>query len=197
MQITSHDFEWFSSTLNNVSLVNRLKEIKLVIADIDGSMTDGMITYNLDGESGRNFSIQDGFATARALKSGLLIAFLSGKDHNSAQLRAKKLGIPDDLCVTGCEDKITYLLQMQKSYNSLPAQTIMYGDDFLDARVKAQQPELFLVVPNNIPFYFHQTADLVLPKNGGDNAFRLLLDILLFVQGKHFAQEYITQTLSR
>ncbi len=191
------DLTWFKKCLQNNNLVEKLKKIKLIITDIDGSLTDAKIGYTQEDEDARYFSIQDGFAIGSAVKHNLLrIAFLSGKNHNSAFLRAQKLGISREDCIEGREDKLDMICMLQKKHDITHNETIFFGDDWLDTQVKLQEKNLFFSVPCSAPFYFHHVADLVVPKGGGDHAFRLLLDLVLYVQNKHFAQEVIDSALT-
>jgi len=188
--------QWFSAQLSNTDLIKKLKNVKLIISDIDGALTDGTFMYTNDTVFARSFCIQEGSITKQAMKNGIQVAFLSGKNHNSAFVRAQELGIPDDLCYIGKEDKLTIIKKIQKNYGISSKQTLMYGDDTYDVGVKTQDSQLLLAIPANAPFYYTELADLVLPLSGGNNAFRLLMDLILYVQGNHFDQDLIKQCLS-
>lgn len=189
------DLVWFKECLANQELVQRLKAIKLIITDIDGSLTDGNLAYTAEQENSRRFSTEDGFAIVKAIKANILIAFLSGKGHGSISVRARILGIPNDLCIGGQSDKLVVIQEIQKKYGILDSEVLIFGDDHYDAVVKKQNPALMLAVPLNAPFYYHNFADIVVPRNGGDHAYRRLLDLILYIQGKHFDQDLITQAL--
>ena len=185
---------WFKSCLDNKELVDKIKKIKLIITDIDGCLTDGQSFLFEDGNRSKGFSVQDGYATVQALKSGLLIAFLTGRKDNSAKQRAEKLGIPDDMYFEGfCNGKKEKTIQIQESKNINKQETLFFGDDFLDVQC-VEQAGLF-VCPQNSLFYIAHQADLIIPQNGGFHAFRTLLDLMLYIQEKHFAQEMINQAL--
>lgn len=189
---------WFKECLKNKKLIAKLKKIKLVISDVDGSLTDTKLLVT-EKEIGKSFSIQDGFATSKAIKTtDLLIAFLSGRDDKATCIRAKMLEIPEDLCFTGKDanvDKTIKIRLMQKNRKIKPEETLLFGDDFLD--VDAKSAVGTFVCPQNTPFYFQDLADAIVPLHGGDSAFRLLLDLILYVQKKHFAQKYIDTALKK
>jgi 3-deoxy-D-manno-octulosonate 8-phosphate phosphatase (KDO 8-P phosphatase) len=188
-------FAWFQEQLKNNKLVEKLKTIDTIICDVDGSLTNAWIYVSEQGEGGRLFDIQDGFATVQAIKQGLRIALLSGKANKSIVSRGKALGIPEELCIGGSLDKPTVLRQIQEKYNLQASQILMYGDDFLDVQVKLSIPDVLFVTPSDSPFYISAQADLVLQQQGGHHAFRQLLDLLLFVQNKHFAQQLIQKII--
>jgi len=107
MNKAQSDKKWFLENLNNKNLFERLKQIKIIITDIDGCLTNAnlMISENQylkDNENskiiGKSFCVQDGFGISTAIKNNLiLIAFLSGRSDKATDIRAKMLGIPDDL----------------------------------------------------------------------------------------------------
>jgi 3-deoxy-D-manno-octulosonate 8-phosphate phosphatase (KDO 8-P phosphatase) len=186
--------KWFLSQLNNQDLVEKLKKIKLVIADIDGALTDNTISLDENNGQQKSFSIQDGYAITKAPKVGVHVAFLSGKHNNSTLSRAKGLGIPKELFQMGdSKCKIHYVHNMQAFAKATKEETIHFGDDVLDLYVK---PEVGLFAsPNNALFYVKHNADIIVPRNGGHGAFRMLLDLILYAQGSHFAQSYIKDAL--
>ncbi|MFH1643836.1 MAG: hypothetical protein ABIA74_01550 [bacterium] len=188
------DLNWFKSCLQDNILVEKLKKIKLIVTDVDGCLTNGQLFITENGDRIKGFSVQDGFATTKALKSDLLISFLTGRKDNSVKYRAKQLGIPDDLYFEGfCDGKKEIIKQIQKNKNISKEQTILFGDDFLDIECKDEVG--IFASPQNSLFYVASQADLIIPKQGGFGAFRLLLDLILFIQEKHFASLFINKTI--
>ncbi len=187
---------WFLECLKNNNLVEKIKKIKLIITDIDGCLTDGQILlHENENEKSKAFSVRDGFATAHALKH-ISIAFLSGRKDIATQTRAQMLGIQDGMCFMGGDagiDKSKKLILLQEKNGTSKEETLMFGDDFLD--ISTKQHVGLLVCPQDTPFYFHNIADLIIPKIGGQHTFRLLLDLVLYVKKIHFAQDYISQSL--
>lgn len=196
MNTTHSDTTWFKESLADQLLANKLQNIKLIITDIDGSLTDGYMDYTTTEELSRRFSILDGMAIAHSQKVGLPIAFLSGKKHQSGALRARKLGIPEDLYFEGREDKKNVIEELVKRLSLNLNNIMLFGDDYFDTVVKTQFPTLVFAAPLNAPFYLHNLADIVLPKQSNNHAFRLLLDLILYLQKKHFAQELIDTALT-
>lgn len=188
---SARDIAWFKLCLADQKLVAALKNIKLVISDVDGTLTDTTIYVDDKGEGGRTFSVQDGYIVKPAMLAGITITFMSGKDNFSTIQRARKLGVPEDLCIVGVDTKPIFVKKLQEKLNFSIDQTLLIGDDFLDAEVKLQSATGLYACPENTPFYLQQLADIVIPRSGGDSAFRLLMDLVLYVQNKHFAQVLI------
>lgn len=188
------DLIWFKNCLKNTQLIDKLKKIQIIITDVDGCLTDGQVFYTGNDDKIKGFSVQDGFAISKAQKAGLPIAMLTGRKDKGVALRAKALGIPDDLYFEGfCDGKTNIVKKIQQKKNTTKEQTLFFGDDFLD--VECIDEVGFFVTPQNAVFYIANKADLIIPKNGSSGAFRLLLDLILYVQEKHFAQDLITQTI--
>ena len=189
------DIRWFKNCLANPSLVQKLQNIKLIVCDVDGSLTNAGIYVTSDGEGGRIFSVQDGYVVRPLLKAGVTLSLMSGKDNASTFQRARMLGIPEELCIVGILDKPPATKHLQERLNITRAQTVIFGDDFLDARVKQENLVSMFVCLNNAPFYIQAYADMVIPRGGGEGAFRLFADLVLYVQQKHFAFDLIAATL--
>lgn len=168
----------------------------MVICDVDGSLTNGTIYVNQTEEFARGFSVVDGYGIAQTQRTGIKIAFLSGKQNNSALVRALSLGIPEHLFLQGIDNKVEAFATLLASTGLKPANTIMWGDDVLDAQVKQVNDTCLFVCPCDAPFYIQACADLVIPRDGGRHALRLLLDLILFINKKHHMQCIIEKSLN-
>ena len=56
----------------------RLRQLKLLVFDVDGVLTDGGLSYGPDGQIWRRFDARDGFAMELLQQSGLQLAWISG-----------------------------------------------------------------------------------------------------------------------
>ena len=70
-----------------------MKDIKILVLDVDGSLTDGKIYVDDKDNSFKAFNVKDGFALVNWLKLGGEVAILTGKKSNIVERRAKELGI--------------------------------------------------------------------------------------------------------
>lgn len=186
---------WFKQQLDNKELCEKLKKIKLVVTDVDGCLTPSNIMLMDGGDEGKDFCIQDGYGIDQCLKHNLLqIAFLTGRNSASTAARAKRLGIVPELCVMGVvEEKKDSVIQMQERLSIRKEETLFFGDDAQD--YKTYSVISLFASPANAVFYVYAGADIQLPLIGGHGAMRLLIDLILFVQQKHFAQSLLTQAL--
>ena len=195
MHFINKDKDWFQACLKNESLVEKLKKIKLIISDIDGCMTDGRGYYSDHHEIQKCFSIQDGYLMAKCNKENMPhLALISGRTDKAAEQRAKILNIPNELYYAGVDsDKPTTVKAVQQYVGVSEEETLFFGDDLLD--VATTSCVGLFTAPSNALFYIQDNADIISPRSGGNGALRMILDLLLYVQGKHIAQELIEKSL--
>ncbi len=167
---------------------SKLKQIKLIITDVDGVLTDGSLIYDAHGEAIKIFNARDGLGTRLLIENGIQIAALSGRDSAVLRCRLKDIGIHQ--FQLGKLDKQTAFFELIKATNVTPEQTAFIGDDSIDLPAFALCG-LSVAVGDAMP-YVKSQADLVLTAHGGRGAFREFADMLLKAQGK--ADSYQTAT---
>lgn len=114
------DTTWFKECLKNTPLVQKINDIKLIVCDVDGSLTNAGIYVTNEGEGGRIFSIQDGYIFRPLMNAGITLSLMSGKNNTSTLQRGRMLGVPDDLCIVGMLDKPPATKQLQERFNLTP-----------------------------------------------------------------------------
>ena len=80
-----------------------LKQIALLALDVDGVLTDGSINIGAQGELFKAFYAQDGLGISVALRNGIHIAIITGRQSAIIHRRAQELGI--QLVQEGVKDK--------------------------------------------------------------------------------------------
>lgn len=161
------------------SLSDRLRNIRLLVTDVDGVLTDGGLYYGPDGECLKRFHARDGLAVKRLQQAGIQVAVLSGRDCPALRKRLDDLGITER--VLGQADKQTALSGIIERCGVAAQEVACIGDDIPDR-------ELFglcglAVTVADAPAYVKARADLVLECKGGQGAFRELADKLLLEHG--------------
>ena len=68
-------------------------KIKLIVLDVDGTMTNGSIYYNSNGEKIKQFNVKDGLGIKIALAAGLDVAIITGRRSSMVEKRAAELNI--------------------------------------------------------------------------------------------------------
>ena len=157
----------------------RLRQVRLLVCDVDGVLTDGGLHYDEQGQVVKRFDVRDGLAIRMLQRAGIEVAFLSGGRSGAIEQRARHLHV--NHCLVGVGDKLSALSQLQAHLQLERQQTAFIGDDLNDLTVR---PAVGLLVsPANGARGLRRQADLVLRQNGGDGAVRELAELLLHQRG--------------
>ncbi|OBV36538.1 3-deoxy-manno-octulosonate cytidylyltransferase (CMP-KDO synthetase) [Janthinobacterium psychrotolerans] len=157
-----------------------LADIKLVITDVDGVLTDGGIYYDATGECLKRFHVRDGLGMRLLEENGVRVAVLSGRDSPTLRKRVADLGIT--LYQFGVKDKHGACRELMAQAGVEVNQTVCIGDDSIDLPAFAACGLSYAVA--DAPVYVQACASAVLVKEGGKGAFRELADAILVAQGK-------------
>ncbi|MDE7216617.1 MAG: HAD hydrolase family protein, partial [Helicobacter sp.] len=103
---------------------------KLLVLDVDGTLNDGTITYDTQGNELKSFSVKDGLAIVAWLKLGGDIAIITGRESPITDKRACELGIT--LVFQGVQNKGDVLLQIVQQKNYSLDEIAVIGDDVND-----------------------------------------------------------------
>lgn len=158
----------------------RLSQIKLVITDIDGVLTDGSLHYDAQGEVIKTFHVRDGLGCKMLMSCGIQVAVLSGRDSAILRKRIADLGI--NLFFLGRLEKQSACIELMKQAGVSVEQTAYIGDDTVDLPAFESCGYSFAVA--DAPNYIREQADYVLSHVGGKGAFREMAELILAAQGK-------------
>ena len=159
-------------------LAARLRQIRLLILDVDGVLTDGSITYTGSGEELKTFHVRDGSAIKLWLRAGHKLALLTGRTSHAVTRRAAELGIP--LTLQGREDKAAALEEIVAATGIAPENACAAGDDLADLALFGRVGVRFAVA-DAVP-ELRAAADLVTMLPGGRGAAREVIETLLKAQ---------------
>jgi 3-deoxy-D-manno-octulosonate 8-phosphate phosphatase (KDO 8-P phosphatase) len=156
-----------------------LAQIRAVVFDFDGVLTDGGLWWGPAGEEWKRVCFSDIMGVSLARRSGLALGLISGEDSPLVDRYAKKLLI--QYVVKGCRDKARALQEFAAAAGIELAATCFMGDDIND--LPAMKIAGFSAAPANaIPSVLAQ-ADFVSIKPGGNGAVRELIDASLQARG--------------
>ncbi len=157
----------------------RLGEIRLIVLDVDGVLTDGAIIYAGGQIDTKEFHVQDGFGITLGRQAGLRFAVLTGRVSDAVKRRVTELKF--DFYESGHFYKADALKSMIDKAGLGVQQVLYMGDDILDLVCKPHVG--FFVAPANAVERVKKEADWVTQRRGGDTAVRELIDTVLEVQG--------------
>ncbi len=157
----------------------RAKRIKMVVLDVDGTLTDGKLYIDNNGVESKAFNVKDGMAIAQGIKQGLTFAIITGKKSNIVEQRAKELGIVE--IHQKISNKIETLDKILFNHE-LEYKDIAYmGDDIND--IPAMLRAGLNGVPADAVSEVVELAHFKSGKKGGEGAVREFVEYIMRVQG--------------
>ena len=158
----------------------RAQNIRLLILDVDGVLTDGRLYFDAKGEALKVFHVRDGHGIKQAQRAGIEVALLSGRRSDAAYHRAKELGI--NRFHEGLRDKVAVMQEIMAAMGIEASQVAMVGDDLVDLPIMSRAG-LAVAVADAVPEVL-AAAQWVTTNPGGRGAVREVCDLLLKAQGK-------------
>ena len=164
--------------LGEERLTASLQKIKLLALDVDGVLTDGTIYISPAGEVFKGFNAKDGMGISCALRSGLQIAVITGRQSPIVQRRCEELGIT--LLQQGVKDKRLALQQMAQELGLAREEIAYMGDDLND--IPAFAAAGLNLVPDDASIEALAVADVITKAKGGRGAVREAVTMILAAQ---------------
>ena len=163
-----------------ISYKEIMPQIDTFIFDVDGVLTNGIVTIFPNGELVRQMNIKDGYALKSAVDAGFRVCIISGGSNEGVRTRLEGLGITD--IYLGAHNKIQQYKELVEKYN-LNSENVLYmGDDVPDFPVM----ELvgFACAPNDAAPEIKNVSKYISPKKGGEGCVRDVIEQIMRVQGK-------------
>ncbi len=161
--------------------ITRAKKVRLLVLDVDGTLTDGSVFIGENGEIGKRFNAKDGLGITAARRAGLLFAIITGRKSGAIlEKRAAELKI--EHLFQGVEDK-GHVLQELCARLSLGLEQVAYvGDDLNDLPVLALAG--FAAAPADAVAEVKESVHYVASLPGGKGAVREIIECILRAQDK-------------
>lgn len=151
------------------------KGIKLLICDVDGVFSDGLVYMGNNGEELKTFHTRDGYGVKSLMNAGIEVAIITGRQSQIVENRMTALGI--SLIYQGQDDKIKAYEDIVSKLNITPEQTAYIGDDLIDWPVM-DKVALKVSVADGHPLLVKR-ANYVTTIHGGRGAVREVCDLIL------------------
>jgi 3-deoxy-D-manno-octulosonate 8-phosphate phosphatase (KDO 8-P phosphatase) len=171
-----------SSSRSLVVTRARWAKIKLFAMDVDGVLTNGTVIIDSAGGEAKIFSIIDGLGLIRLVRSGLQIAWISGRASKATTARANELKI--QTVIQGQLDKLSALQQLAGQFGLQAEECIYMGDDDIDAPA-IRWAGIGVSVPGGLPAAL-KAADYVTTRQPGLGAVREICERIATAQGLTF-----------
>jgi 3-deoxy-D-manno-octulosonate 8-phosphate phosphatase (KDO 8-P phosphatase) len=161
--------------LNQTTLQSHARDVKLLICDVDGVLTDGSMHYTEQGIMHKTFHVHDGFGLQLLMSYGIHVGVITTCVSPIIAARIKQLGIPH--LYQGQRNKIDAYQDLINRLKLSEQDTAYIGDDLIDLPLIIRS-KLGIAVANANPTVLSQ-ADWVTTKKGGDGAVREICDLIL------------------
>ena len=158
---------------------DKMRQVKLLICDIDGVFSDGRIYLGNDGEELKAFNTLDGFGVKALINSGVEVAVITGRNSDIVKNRMTSLTVK--YIYQGRENKVEAFEELLKETKLNASQVAYIGDDVPDLKVM-QLCQLAVAVDNAHPLVAN-AADYITQRSGGFGAVREICDLLMEAQG--------------
>ena len=161
-------------------LLEKIENIKLLLTDCDGVLTDGCVYYSVEGEALKKFSFRDGMGAERLRKNTEIdIGIITGENSEIVRRRAEKLKISE--LHLGIKNKLKTLHEIMER-KQLDYQHIAYiGDDMNDLCIIEKVG--LTACPQDAFKTIKKYVDYVCEIKGGQGAFREFCEVI--IQGKN------------
>ena len=151
-----------------------MKEIKLILTDIDGVWTDGGMYYDQTGNEWKKFHTYDSAGVLFAHQKNIPVGIITGEETEIVRRRAEKLKV--DFLYQGVRNKVEVANEICQQLGITLDEVAFIGDDLGDI-------ELLKVVgvagvPASAPAYVRKLTKILLKKNGGEGVFREFVEAL-------------------
>jgi 3-deoxy-D-manno-octulosonate 8-phosphate phosphatase (KDO 8-P phosphatase) len=161
------------------AVMRRAKAIRMLVLDVDGVMTDGRLFYGPGGQELTAFHILDGHGIKMAIRSGLSLAVVTGRESEAVVQRARELGILE--VHQKAVDKLSVFQELLRKSGLAASQVACMGDDLVDLPL-LRRAGLAISVPDAAD-EVRAAAHYVTRRRGGRGAVREAIEILLQSQG--------------
>jgi 3-deoxy-D-manno-octulosonate 8-phosphate phosphatase (KDO 8-P phosphatase) len=168
----------------DAEVLDRARQIRLAVFDVDGVLTDGGIQYDAHGVELKRFHSHDGLGIKLLRDAGIEVALLSARSSRPVDVRAAELGLR--YVEQGCRDKAEGLRQLARRVGVTLDQIAYTGDDWPDLPALAIAGLSIAVA--NADRQVLQLAHHCTERRGGAGAVRDVAELLLLAQGQYAVQ---------
>ena len=155
--------------------------IKLVLFDVDGVLTDGRLFLGDDGQEYKAFHSRDGHGMKMLQRTGVELGIITGRTSRVVEHRVADLGIKH--IHQGCIDKLPVYENLINKIGLTPAETAYVGDDVVDLPIMLQVG--LAITVQDAHHLVKKHAHWVTPSRGGQGAARELCEMIMFAQGSY------------
>jgi 3-deoxy-D-manno-octulosonate 8-phosphate phosphatase (KDO 8-P phosphatase) len=160
-------------------ILERAKQIRMVIFDVDGVLTDGSLFLGDDGQEYKAFNSRDGHGMTMLQQTGVKLAVITGRSSEVVRIRMQSLGV--EHVYQGRRDKVPAYEELKRASGLADEQIAYVGDDVVDLPVM-RRVGLSIAVADAHPL-LQQHAHWHTRSPGGRGAGRDVCELIMEAQG--------------
>lgn len=164
------------------SIRDKAKNVKLIIFDVDGVLTDGSLYFDNQGQEFKAFNSKDGHGLRLLLENEVEVALITGRQSELVKHRAENLRLNPDLIYQGYRDKVPAFNDLLEKTGFKHENIAYVGDDVIDLPIMSQVG--FSVAVGDANWFVKEQADWTTKLGGGKGAGREVSELILDAQGK-------------
>ena len=158
----------------------KAKNVRLLILDVDGVLTDGRIVIDDRGVETKCFDVRDGHGIKLLKRANIEVVIITGRQSQVVSHRAKELGI--DSVYQNIHDKLEVYQAILEEKGLEDGEVGFVGDDLVDLPL-LKRVGFSAVVADGME-ELKPYADYVSRNKGGRGAVREISELILKAQGK-------------
>jgi len=159
--------------------MKNLKNVELLLLDVDGVLTDGSIIYDDNSVEIKSFNVKDGLGIRLLIEHGINVGIVTGRRSKALSRRCEDLGI--ELLFDGIRDKGGLLGSITEKTGVDAKNMAFVGDDLPDIPLMKQVG--FSIAVSDAHETLVNIADMVTIAKGGDGAAREICEAILRAKG--------------
>ncbi|MCP4639685.1 MAG: HAD hydrolase family protein [bacterium] len=162
------------------TLEERMQQIRFIVSDVDGVLTDGTMGFDAAGRHFRHFNVKDGLGLAMWHLADGKVALMSGQGSPAVEAVARQWRCTE--CLTHVRDKVSACNDLARRHRVEIAEMAFAGDDLID--LDAIEHVGLGVAVGDAADVVKQAAAFTTKARGGEGALRELVEEILRAQGR-------------
>ncbi len=159
----------------------KAKEVKLLLLDVDGVLTDGSISYTDEGSEIKTFNARDGFGMNLLRKIGVEIGLITARSSEALKRRARDLNLTH--VYQGKRKKVEVFEEVIRELSLSPNEVAYMGDDWLDLALLRRVG--FSATVADGTHEVKEIVDYVARRSGGQGAVREVCELIIDAKGRY------------
>jgi len=160
-------------------ILKKAAQIKLVIFDVDGVLTDSSLFIGDDGQEYKAFNSKDGLGMKLLQQSGIPIGIITARRSNVVKIRMQSLGI--EHLYQGQQEKLPAFEKLLGKLSLDAAEVAYVGDDLIDLPIMIRCG--FAIAVADAHSRVIEQAHWVTENGGGRGAAREVCELIMAGQG--------------